>query len=1250
MHFKIQALLSGAMCATKRLGWALPLLAYSLAGNAFGQVQFQWASQFGASTGGQVDLGTAAAAANGFYYVAGSTVTSFPGQPSYGGWDVLVRQYDGGGNVVWTRQIGSNNTDWAYGVAADASGNVYVTGQACGTFSGQVALGSCDAFLAKLNASGTLVWVRQFGTAASDIAYAVAIDSNGNPSVTGATQGAFPTFTNAGANDVFVRKYDGNGNVIFTDQVGSTGSDEGRTITVNTADEILVGGWMPGGFFRKYSPAGAAQWTVFPGAQQVHGLSYAPDGTFYAAVYSGGGVVRKYDALGGQLWSASLLASPFAVSADANGVSVAGSTNSTLPGQTSSGGQDAFARRYSPTGAEVWTQQFGTLQSDEALGVAVDATGTFLGGTTRGVFPGQPTAYGVGDIFSRKYDPNGLASWTDQFGGLWPGYSSALAVDVKSSVYTAGYTTGPLPGNSQSGSEDAFVSRHDLSGSLIWLRQFGTGGVDYARAVVADASGNVYVGGNTNGALPGKTRTGSEDGFLRKLDPNGNELWTVQFGVNGSSETRLQNAAIDAAGNVITLGVTTFALPGQTNTGSMDCFLRVYDPNGNVLWTRQFGTPGYDYGFDLALGVAGQIYVSGYTQGAFPGFTKVGSDDAFVAAFDATGTLQWAHQFGAASGTFTRAFGLAAAADGSVYTVGHTGASLAGQPYLGQLDAFIRKLSPLGSALWTKQYGTAVQDEARGVAIDALGNIVVGATTGTGIVPNYFNLWVLTPGGDSISQTQYHGMNSPASSTTQAFTIDTVGGSYFAGYTNGALPGQTKTPGASADAMLVKFQVTNSSPTVTVTQSAVTAAEGSSATNGGSFSDLDAADNIALTASVGLVSKTGANAGTWSWSLPAADGPAGPQTVTVQASDGKGGVAMVSFTVTVVNIAPGVTISVTPALDEGQPAVLAGTITDPGALDSHVVTINWGDGTTSSQALGAGVLGFAATHTYADDNPSGTASDVFSVSVVVTDKDGGTGAASANLTVNNIAPSLGAVVGPHGPLPVGTSVTLSAPVSDLGSLDILQCRFSWDDGTPDTVAAPSSGTCSATHLYAVAGVYSPVITVSDDDAGSSRLTFEYVVVFDPTAGFVTGGGWILSPAGAYLPDPAVSGKSHFGFVSRYQKGASTPSGQTEFQFQSAGFRFNSTTYDWLVVAGARAQYKGDGSVNGVPGYAFLLTAIDGQVNGGGGVDKFRIKIWKKATAANAEVLVYDNAVGSPDDLDQAYPQAIGGGNITVHKD
>jgi hypothetical protein len=148
---------------------------------------------------------------------------------------------------------------------------------------------------------------------------------------------------------------------------------------------------------------------------------------------------------------------------------------------------------------------------------------------------------------------------------------------------------------------------------------------------------------------------------------------------------------------------------------------------------------------------------------------------------------------------------------------------------------------------------------------------------------------------------------------------------------------------------------------------------------------------------------------------------------------------------------------------------------------------------------------------------------------------------------------------------------------------------------------------------------------------------------------VTGGGWFDSPTAACAwsgcaGDGSTTGKASFGFVSRYQKGAAAPTGNTEFQFKAGGLTFRSTSYQWLVVAGARAQYKGEGQIAGdAATYGFLITAIDGALPGGGGTDRFRIKLWNIATGT----IVYDNKMGQLEDSDAA--TVIGGGSIVIHK-
>jgi hypothetical protein len=121
-----------------------------------------------------------------------------------------------------------------------------------------------------------------------------------------------------------------------------------------------------------------------------------------------------------------------------------------------------------------------------------------------------------------------------------------------------------------------------------------------------------------------------------------------------------------------------------------------------------------------------------------------------------------------------------------------------------------------------------------------------------------------------------------------------------------------------------------------------------------------------------------------------------------------------------------------------------------------------------------------------------------------------------------------------------------------------------------------------------------------------------------------------------VADPLLTGKATFGFVSKYLKGATTPTGNTEFQFHAAGMNFSSTSYDWLVVQGSsKATYKGYGTVNGVSGYGFLLSAIDGST------DRFRIKIWQ-----NGGSVIYDNQVGAGDNAEPT--TALGGGSIVIH--
>jgi len=243
----------------------------------------------------------------------------------------------------------------------------------------------------------------------------------------------------------------------------------------------------------------------------------------------------------------------------------------------------------------------------------------------------------------------------------------------------------------------------------------------------------------------------------------------------------------------------------------------------------------------------------------------------------------------------------------------------------------------------------------------------------------------------------------------------------------------------------------------------------------------------------------------------------------------------------------------------------------------------------------------------------------------------------------NAAPSITAVTVPIDPQRVNDPVSVSAAFTDPDQADTHTATWTWGDGTTSAgtiIESNGAGTVSGSHVYAEAGVYTVSVKVTDNYAASAEATAQsYVVVYNPDAGFVTGGGWITSPTGAYAKDPALTGKATFGFVSKYQKGANAPTGNTEFQFKVANLNFKSTSYDWLVIAGAKAQYKGTGTINGAGSYKFMLSAVDGNLKGTG-PDTFRMKIW------DDNGVVYDNAAGAPDTA--APTTTLGGGSIVIH--
>lgn len=387
--------------------------------------------------------GFAVSAYGGSIYTAGETSHALAGQKNYGGPDAYVQAYDPNGNLLWTQQFGSTEEDRAAGIVADSTG-VYTVGLTFGAMPGHAQnAGEDDSFIAKFNPSGHLAWLHQFGTSGADPATSVATDNAGSIYMAGVTGGNLAG-TSAGGNDAYLRKYDSDGNVIWTAQFGTSGDDRAYGVRV-----------------------------------------------------------------------------------DSGGIYVCGRTSGAFPGQTNFGGLDGFVTKFDTNGNQIWLTQFGSPDDDRGWDVTSDANEIYVTGRADGPLP-NATFNGGFDAYVIEFDRNGNELWTNEFGTIYRDRSNAI-VHANGQLYVAGPTTGAFPGYANQGGEDLMFSSLTTSGTLLWTVQLGTPGNDTGRGISSDSTG-VYVAGEADGTLPGQTV--ASGGFLIKFDFSGNVLWIQEYSGN----------------------------------------------------------------------------------------------------------------------------------------------------------------------------------------------------------------------------------------------------------------------------------------------------------------------------------------------------------------------------------------------------------------------------------------------------------------------------------------------------------------------------------------------------------------------------------------------------------------------------------------------------------------------------------------------------------------------------------------------
>ena len=440
----------------------------------------------------------------------------------------------------------NSETDLCRSVVVDDSGNIYCAGYTAGALGEAHGGATYDAFIMKLNSSGTLQWVTQLGettvanggnNSGSDQCYSVAVDDLGNVYCAGYTTGALGE-ANGGSRDAFIMKLNSSGSLQWVTQLGGTtiasggnnsGSDYCNSITLDDSGNIYCAGYTTGALGEAH---GGGTYDVF---------------------------IMKLNSSGDLEWVTQL-----------------GDTT------IASGGNNSGDER--------------------CKSVALDDTGIYCGGYTYGSL-GEANG-GSYDLFVMKLDLSGTLQWVTQLGGTTTANGgnnseddrcNSVALDDSGNLYCAGRTTGDL-GEANGGNDDTFVVKFDSSGTLQWMTQLGgttaaSGGTnseeDVCNSVTSDDSGNIYCAGFTEGNL-GEANAGDYDAFIMKLNSSGDLQWVKQLGGttttsggDSSRDDRCYSVALDDSGNVYCAGYT-FGDLGEPNGGNEDAFIMKLTSDGEL--------------------------------------------------------------------------------------------------------------------------------------------------------------------------------------------------------------------------------------------------------------------------------------------------------------------------------------------------------------------------------------------------------------------------------------------------------------------------------------------------------------------------------------------------------------------------------------------------------------------------------------------------------------------------------------------
>lgn len=684
----------------------------------------EWVRQYN-GPGNSNDQPTAIAVdADGNVYVTGQSSGSGPG------FDYATIKYDDDGDLEWvTRYNGpANDLDRANALAVDNNGNVYVTGLIT-TLVDEDNVNFTDIATIKYNTTGVQQWVGIYNLKGHDEANALAADALGNVYLTGVS-GFEDEDTD---NDFVTIKYNAAGAQQWAQTFNGIQQDEGgeaNDLVLDTAGNVYITGGLSieGGIDYatiKYNTNGVQQWVATyngPGntTDNANAISLDQNGNVFI---TGGSRINnfdyatvKYTAVGDQKWVKRYngpgdlnkgepdFATALAVDEDGNVHITGGITRNNT-------GLDYTTYKYDEDGDREWKKTYSGpgIGPDQASAITLDAQGNVY-------VTGRSWGSGTRDDYATiKYDHDGDTKWIRRYNGPGNGLdqATAIAVDENGNVFVTGWSTGSGTGR------DYATIKYDKDGNTLWVRRYNGPGnaldldLDEATAIAVDENGNVYVTGQSR-------NIGTFGDYATiKYDADGNELWVARYNGPGNFSDIPNALAVDASGNVYVTGQISGELQNNDYTTIK------YDANGNELWVARYNGPGnsFDAANDLVVDSLGNVYVTGVSDGGGTSF------DYATIKYNAAGVQQWMARYNGSGNSSDLANAIALDENGDVYVTG--GSRGIGTPE----DYATVKYNATGVQQWVARYdgpGHGV-DIARDIAVDDNGHVyVTGESTGNG--------------------------------------------------------------------------------------------------------------------------------------------------------------------------------------------------------------------------------------------------------------------------------------------------------------------------------------------------------------------------------------------------------------------------------------------------------------------------------------------------------------------------------------